>query len=567
MLDFIIKDGLIVDGSGTKPFKADIGIKGKFIKVIKEYDGRKGRRRGKDGIEEEAREIINAKGLVVCPGFIDIHTHSDFPILLNPQAENRIYQGITTDVIGNCGTSAFPMNSPWTERLEEMMRITYKSSLDWSDMKSYIKLLRERKPSINIVPLIGHHNIRGSVVGFENREATAKELSMMKDLLEENLANGAFGMSTGLIYAPSMFATTDELIKLASVIKKYNGVYASHIRGESNTVVSAVKEAIEIAKKTKVSVEISHHKVTGRKNFGKVNITLAMIREARLEGYNVNCDVYPYNFSKSNSRIILPPWANEGTMSEIIKRLRNEKIRKKIKEEVNSVDSSWDNPVESAGWKNIIISRVNWARNKKYEGLSIFKAARIERKTPAEFIMDLIINEGFFQDIIMKEMRERDVINVIKAPFSMIGSDGMVFVPNIDSDRVHPRYFGTFPRVLYKYVKLLKVLRLEEAIKKMTSMPAEKLGLEKRGLLRQGYYADITIINYKKIKDLATIMKPTRKPRGIEYVFVNGELVLQKGEITRSRPGEVLLKKRTREKREKEKDKEKGKEKDKRKEK
>ncbi len=532
MLDFLIKDGFVVDGSGAPMFKADVGIlKGKIVRVEK-------------NIQEEAKNLIEANNLIVSPGFIDIHTHDDYSILVNPYAENKIMQGVTTDVMGNCGKSPFPVKGAYVERLRKRVELRMGYVLEWNDFSSYIKVVASKKPAINLVPLTGHNGLRAGVIGYDDRKPTSRELSEMKELLEKTLEKGSFGMSTGLIYPPGLFSTIQELIELSKVIKKYNGIYASHIRGEANTLISAVREAIQIGEETGVSVEISHHKACGVKNFGNIKITISMIETARRKGMDINFDVYPYTASWTNSGTILPPWALDGGMIRTLQRLRDDSLREKMKEDIEKRDCDWENPVENATWKGIVLLKVNRARNRVFEGKTIFRAARMLRKEPADFLFDLIINEGYFQDILVHEISEEDVITVLKHPLSMVGSDSPIFVSYERSGRPHPRFFGTFPRIIHRYVKKMRVLKLEEAVKKMTSMPAQKLGLKSKGLIKEGYDADITIFDFRRIRDKATFSRPMSYPIGIKYVMVNGVLVVDDGEPTRARPGRVILKKR-----------------------
>jgi len=469
MYSIIIKGGKIVDGTGNPWFYGDIGIKnGKISKI-----GR---------LHSEAEKVIDAEGCIISPGFIDMHSHSDLTPLINPLNDRLREQILETS----------PMLKEADARLE------------WSSTAEYMEVIERNGVSLNLAPLVGHGTLRAFVMGYEKRRPTSMELEQMKRLLAESLEQGAFGMSTGLIYPPSCYAETEEIIELCKVVAKYGGIYSSHIRGEEHQLLDSVKEAIEIGEKAKVPVEISHHKAAGRENWGKVKETLRMIEEARGLGVEVTCDVYPYTAGSFGLDSILPPYAHEGGVKKMLEKLKDSESRRKLR-----------NDTELAGQKSV---------------------------DPFDFVFDLIIEEKSSTSVVLFSMSEDDMRRVLKSPFSMIGSDSSARAAYgiLAAGKPHPRAYGTFPRVLGKYVREEKVLTLQDAIRKMTSFPAQKLGLKDRGLIKEGMWADITIFNPRKITDKATFTAPHQYPEGIKYVIINGKIVMEEGEHTKEKPGKVL---------------------------
>ncbi len=533
MFDILIKNGFIIDGSGNPWFKADIAIEeGKICKI------------GRISISE-ADEIIDASGLIVAPGFIDMHSHSDFFLLINPRSESKIRQGITTEVIGNCGFSIAPLKPDKIEIMKkEIGVLADEVTWDWSTFKEYINKLTRQGSSVNVAPLVGHGTLRLNVMEYENRDPTKDELDEMKALLAESLEAGAFGMSTGLIYAPGSYAKTEEIIELARVASEYGGIYTSHIRNESDKLLEAVKEAIKIGKNANIPVEISHMKSAGKQNWGKVKEALRLLKLAREESIEVTCDFYPYTAGSTGLAACLPPWVHEGGIEEMLKKLQDPALREKIKKDIEEGIEGWENLAKSAGWDRIVISYCE--RNKEYEGLSISEIAKIRGTNPFDAMFDLLIEEEAVVGIILHMMSEDDMKYVMKHPLSMVGTDGEGYAPYgpLARGKPHPRNYGTFPRILGKYVKEEKVLTLQDAIRKMTSMPAQKLGLLDRGLIREGFWADIVIFDPLKISDKATFSNPHQYPTGIEYVIVNGVKVIEKGKHTGELPGKVLSPKR-----------------------
>jgi len=529
---FLIKKAMIVDGSGKKAFRGSIRVEGERIVDVVEGT-----------LNAHADMVINATGLVASPGFIDMHSHSDFELLVNPLAESKVRQGVTTEVIGNCGGSAAPLNDLLKEDILKTMPLLEEASLEltWSTMSEYMNLMQRKGLALNVAPLVGNSNIRVFSLGFENRSPTENELEEMKKILARVMEDGAFGMSTGLIYPPSCYADTDELVELAKVVAQFGGIYTTHIRGEGYTLVNAVKEAIEIGERASVPVEISHHKASGKTNWGKVKKTLLMMEEARERGVDVTCDVYPYTAGWTRLDALLPPTAYEGGVEKLIERLRNPETRGEIKEEMmRTSEEAGPDLLGAPEWDIIMISYCKG--HPDLEGKTIEDIAKEKGVDPFEFVFDLLIEEKASVSIVLFTMCEEDMRYVLSHRLSMVGSDSSALAPYgvLGKGKPHPRTYGTFPRILGRYVREEGILTLEKAIRKMTSLPAQKLDLKDRGLIREGMWADIVIMNPKRAIDQATYQEPHQYPKGIEYVLVNGKLVIEHGEHTKALPGRVL---------------------------
>ena len=529
---FLIKQVMIVDGTGRKAFHGSIRVEGeKIVDVVKGTSNAR------------ADMVIDAMGLVASPGFIDMHSHSDFELLVNPLAESKVRQGVTTEVIGNCGGSAAPLNDLLKEDILKTMPMLEEAELEltWSTMSEYVNLLQRKAVALNVAPLVGNSNIRVFPLGFENRSPTQYELEEMKNILAQAMEDGAFGMSTGLIYPPSCYANTDELVELAKVVTQFGGIYTSHIRGEEITLINAVKEAIEIGERAGVPVEISHHKASGKANWGKVRHTLLMMEEARKQGVDVTCDVYPYTAGWTGLDALLPPTAYEGGVEKLIKRLRNPETREKIKEEMMRTREEGELDLLGApDWGIIMISYCKG--HPDLEGKTIEDIAKEKDVDPFEFVFDLLVEEKASVSIVEFTMCEEDMRHVLSHRLSMVGSDSSALAPYgvLGKGKPHPRTYGTFPRILGRYVRKERILTLENAIRKMTSLPAQKLKLKDRGLIREGMWADLVIMDPKRVIDQAIYQKPHQYPKGIEYVLVNGKLVIEHGEHTNALPGRVL---------------------------
>lgn len=537
MLDLIIKNGEIIDGSGQKGYKADIGIKNSKIAVIAE------------DIKEEAIKTIDASGYKVSPGFIDIHGHSDFTLYSNSKGESKIRQGITTEVVGNCGFTAAPVTKEHHSDLMSYLANTAvlsegeKNKWKWSSQAEFIhEEIAKKGISYNIVPLVGQGTIKVSVMGFEKRKPTPQEMGKMIKLLQNELDQGLFGLSTGLEYEPGSYTSKEELVQLCKLVKEYDGIYSTHMRNEGKYLLECVAESIEVSKTSGVSLLISHLKASYRSNWGKIKNALQMIDEARESGVDVDFDVYPYQAFGSGLIDLIPPWAKAKGAGHMVELLKNEEIRQKVIKDMQKEHDNWENPLIGSNWEDIQIALLKTDKNRKYEGKNLAQIAEDMSLSPYEAVIRLLIEEQGGIKSIYFAMCEDDLVMLMKHPRALICTDGRAVAPygKLGRGSVHPRYYGTYPRILGRYVREKNVLRLEEAIKKFTFLPAKKLKLKNRGLLKEGYYADITIFDMEKVIDTATFDDPHQYPKGIEYVIVNGRVVINKGEHTGILPGKVL---------------------------
>ncbi len=517
--DILIKNGRIIDGSGNPWYNADIGIIEDKIDTIDDIDGR-------------AEKIIDANRMVVAPGFIDIHSHSDIPILVDYHAHSKIRQGVTTEVIGNCGNSAAPMNEFVKEYRDRFARSRVPDDFqyDWETMVDYIEKVEMQGTSLNIAPMVGHGTIRMNVVGYENRSPTDSEMQEMKNLIKQSIKEGAWGMSTGLIYPPSVYAETEEIVELTKTVAEQGGIYFSHIRGEGETLLDAVIEACEIGLQSNTPVQIAHFKSSGKNNWGKIKIAHEILERYREKGVDVTFDQYPYIASSTNLTALFPHWTQEGGAEKLLERLKDHETRARIREELRL----------NYGWDNILVTSAK--NNPEYDGKNLKEIGEVMGKDPFNAVCDLLIMEDAQVPSVMFGMNEDDVEWAMKSSIGMIGSDGSAISPEgiLGKGNPHPRLYGTFPRVLGYYVREKNVISLQEAVRKMTSAPSLRMGFKDRGFLREGLKADITIFDPQEIKDNATFIDPHQYPRGIGYVIVNGIVVIEKGNHKGNKPGKVL---------------------------
>jgi N-acyl-D-amino-acid deacylase len=541
-IDILIRGGSIIDGSGSDPYEADIGISGDRIAFIERSAGT--RIQGRSG-------TIDAKGLMVAPGFIDTHSHSEFTLLADPRAEGKIWQGITTEIDGNCGLSAAPLSGEAAKQREGDLR-EFGIRDRWSSFEGYFGLLNRTGISINFVTLAGHGNIRACVSGYENRKLTAPELGKMHFLLAQAMEEGAIGLSTGLIYPPGVYSDTEELIDLCKHLARphvkarvtesaddkalRSGIYTSHMRSEGDNLIESVAEILMIAKDAGVNVHISHIKTSGEKNWNKIDRALQMIEAARTEGAGVTCDRYPYTASSTDLDTVLPSWTYEGGAGEEIRRLKNDSDRKRIKKEVLS-----EHP-ETRYWESVYVSAVSSEKNRWTEGKSIASIARQENSHPVDMVFRILIEEKLRVGAIFSSMIESNLIRFLKRPYVMIGTDSSARSSDGPTcmGKPHPRGFGSFPRFLGRYVRDGSLMGPGEAIHKITMLPADTFGIDGRGHLKKGAFADIVVFDYEKIMDNATFDEPFLKPEGIHHVIVNGVAAVLDGKSTGVRAGRVL---------------------------
>lgn len=496
--DILIKNGKIINGTGNNWFYGDVAVRdGKILAVGKLNN-------------YSATKTVDAKGLIVAPGFIDVHGHIESGVMETPTANNYILDGVTTVVTGNCGSSA-------------------------ADLAKFFQRVDSVKPSINVAALIGHNTVRQAILNRENRAPTAEEQQKMEALVEKAMYDGAVGMSTGLIYIPGAFAKTEEVVGLAKRASSLQGIYASHIRNEENQAIEAINEAIEVGKQANIPVQISHFKIGGKKNWGKSNITLGLVEQARRDGWDVTIDLYPYTASSTNLGVRMPEWAFAGGNDSLLARLHNADTRKKIKKEMLE-------QLYSYKFKNYSYAVVaGYPADSSYNGKSISEinllmGRKAKATEEAETIMDMIEKGG--AQMVYHSMNETDVKYIMQYPFCMVGADAGIPVPG--KGMPHPRGYGTNARILGKYVREDKVISLEEAIRRMTSLAAQKFQLKDRGILQEGYAADIVVFDEKVISDKATFEQPHQYSVGFQYVFVNGVLEVEEGKHTGGRGGKPL---------------------------
>lgn len=529
MHDIIIRNGTVIDGTGAPRRKMDLAVDGTRIAGVYEPSEAKG------------SMTVEAGGMIVCPGFVDIHTHSDIYLLSCPLAESKVRQGVTTELVGNCGGSAAPLVGPARKVAEAFAKKLW-VDVTWSTFDEYLLRLADVRPSVNVASLVGADTLRHGVIGADDRPPSSDELARMNKMLAESMTEGAFGLSSGLIYAPGCFASTEELISLATNVASFGGMYASHIRGEGRTLVEAVSEAIRIGKESGCRVQVSHHKAVGPRNWGLVEKTLTLMDQARKEGVDVAFDVYPYTASATYLDTILPPWVREGGSEVEMERLKDPEVRERVKKEFLDRDTPWENTVAEDGWDIISVIGFENPSNKRFENRSVQSVADELGKDPADVALDLLLDEKLGVGAIFHEISEDDVKTVISHPSSIVGSDGESEAPYgpTGSSPTHPRSYGTFPRAIRRYSIEMELFTLEEAICKMTSRPAARIGLEDRGVLAEGMFADIVVFDPEEIRDVATFEDSHRYAEGIVHVLVNGLLTIQDGQHTKERAGQVL---------------------------
>ncbi|RLI10540.1 aminoacylase [Candidatus Bathyarchaeota archaeon] len=536
--DLIVRGGRIVDGAGNPWYRGDVAVADGRIAAV----GRLA--------DAGADRVIDAEGLVVAPGFVDAHSHADGGVIVYPEMESTLVQGITTVVVGQCGGSPAPINPEMRELLEERyakhMPPGIEFKITWTTFDEYLRRVEEVGVGANIAHHVGHSTVRVAAMGFDARQPTEDELEEMRRLVAEAMEAGAYGLSTGLIYPPGMFATTDEIVELAKVVARYGGVYDSHIRGEGATLLKAVAEAIEIGERAGLPVQISHHKAAGKSAWGKSVETLRMMEEARRRGVDVTFDQYPYRAGSTSLVTLLPPWAHDGGVEKLLERLGNEADRERMRRDIETGLPGWENFAGALGWENIMVSYVRSEANKAAEGKNLVEIKEM-RGDPDEFtaLYRLLLEEEGAAGMVIFAMQEEDVRRIMRHHLQMVGTDASSVASTgpFALGKPHPRHFGTYPRVLGRYVREYGVLRLEEAVRKMTSFPAQRFGILDRGLIRPGMWADITIFDPETVIDNATYQNPHQLPGGIPYVIVNGVVAVERGRCTGALAGKVLRKK------------------------
>ncbi len=525
--DLIIRGGTVVDGMGSEPYVADVGVRGERIAVIGDLR------------EANAPCVIEAAGLCVAPGFIDIHTHSDISLLYNPQQTSALVQGVTTQVVGNCGIAMGLITDEPIFAYERRWLAPYGIRVTWEGrLRRFHERVLEQGVATNIVPQVAHGTLRKRVMGMERRAPTQGELDAMRALMEQAIEDGVWGFSTGLEYAPGSYASTEEIIELAKVAARHGLFYSTHLRDEGDHLIEAVQEALRIGEEAGIPVQLSHHKADGERNWGAVHTTLQMVDEARAKGLDVMLDQYPYDaYLTSLVTGILPDWATEGGPDMVLHRLTHAPHRERIRAEILAKHPDWDAPDH---WRRVVIGTAR--NNRDLQGKSIAQIAQERGCHPLDCVLYILIEEHTFVSAARFTMSEQDVQTVLRYPLTMIGSDAIATAPQgkMSVDRVHPRTYGTFPRVLGRYVRELRLLSLSEALHKMTGLPAQRLGLHDRGRLVEGAIADITVFHPAMIQDRATYEEPHQIPGGVEHVLVAGKVALERGVPTGVLAGRVL---------------------------
>ncbi len=536
-MDLIIKNGKILNGTGNPWFKGDIGIEKEKISKI-----------GKLNVKD-AEKVIDAKGLVVCPGFIDIHSHADGTNFINPKQESTIRQGITTHIAGNCGYGLAPINPDRKVQIEKYLGDIVPTSdtfkIDWITFNEYLNKIEEVGIASNMALLLGHGTLRITVMGNEVRAPNEKELEKMKNHVIEAMESGAIGLSTGLFYPPGIFAKIDEIIELCKIVAQYNGYYFSHIRSYGPKLMKSIRETIKIGKKANIPIQISHISIFGKPFWGSSKDLLQFLDKKRTEGLEVNTDMHPYDSVMTDMQMLLPPWVFEGGKMKTLERLKDPETREKIKHDQIHGYDGWDEwfPIDVVGWENILPVILKSEKYKGVEGKNLKEIAELDEKDLYNATYDLLIEEKVDAAMIITHLRgEEDIINFIKSPLVAFETDAAPTVPygELSQGNTHPRGYGTYPKFLGEFVREKKVISLEEAIRKSTSLPAQMSGILDRGMIYPDFWADIVIFNPDTIIDTATYANPHQYPIGIEYVIVNGKIVVQGGEHAGILPGKVL---------------------------
>jgi N-acyl-D-amino-acid deacylase len=525
--DLVIRGGMLVDGTGAPAFRADVGLVGDTIAALGEIAAEQGRR------------VIDATGLYVAPGFIDIHTHSDPDVLAYPGADSRVRQGVTTELAGNCGSSAAPLVGVGVaERREEWHRDGIEA--DWTDVASYLGRVERAGLSANHAILAGHGTLRSNAVGDVDRPLSADESRAMGRALEEALDQGAFGLSTGLEYVPGRYTPASEIVDLARLVARRGGLYASHIRNEEARLLEAEAEAIEVGRRAGVRVEISHLKAAGDSNWAKQGPALDLLESARRDGVAVMADAYPYTAYSTTLTTFMEGWAREGGSEAMLGRFRDRDARARIRREVEAQVR-----VDPGRWERVVVSRVRTERNRAAAvGRSLVEIGAAWGLDPVDAYLRLLEEEETAVSFVGHGMSSENVERVLRHALVMVGSDGSSMAPVGEAarSRPHPRSYGTFPRVVGYYVRERRLFDLETAVRKMTSLPADQIGLADRGRVARGKRADLVVFDAATVLDTATFDDPHRYPEGILQVLVNGVAVVEKGAHTGARPGRALRK-------------------------
>lgn len=529
-MKILIKNGLIVDGNRTEPYKADLLIENDRVSKIGEFE------------DSCADQVIDANGRAVCPGFIDTHSHSDLQILVNPYNEIKIRQGITTEVLGQDGISMAPLPkeyiSPWRKNLAGLDGESDEIDWEYETTDNYLKMMEENGVGLNESYLVPHGNIRMEAMGLDARPATEEEIQKMCDITRREMQAGSFGLSSGLIYIPCAYSHTNEIIEMCKVVKEFDGVFVVHQRSEADTVVDSMKEIIEIGEKSGVKIHFSHFKVCGKNNWQYINEMNNLIEEAKSRGITVSFDQYPYAAGSTMLGVVLPPWAHAGGTDKLMERLSDFEQRAQMTKDIEQGIHGWDNFIDFAGFDQIFVTSVKTERNKDAVGKSLIELAEMRNTDPYNATYDLLLQEENAVGMVDFYGLEEHVIGFLLREEQNVCTDGLL------SGKPHPRAFGSFPRILGRYVREKKILSLQDAIYKMTKKAAEAISIPERGQLKEGYFADIVIVDMDKVSDVGDYVDPIHYPVGIDYVIINGNIVIEEGEYHKVKAGKVIRNKK-----------------------
>ena len=525
MNSYLFKNAMVVDGTGNQAFAADVAIAGDRITSVGPGAAR-------------AETVIDASGMVLAPGFIDIHSHTDATIFENPAAESKLLQGVTLEVTGNCGLGCFPVSEGRRELLLGFLKMhdfrLPAEGLAWTDMQTFAEVLERMGIGLNLVPLVAHGPLRMAVMGSDDRLPAADELQAMKALLSGQLSQGAWGLSTGLIYPPGSYAATAELIELAAVVAKHGAVYASHIRGEASTLLDAIDEAIRIGRATGARVQVSHLKALGLANWGKGREALERLAEARRSGVDIAADQYPYAASQTALSVLIPAWAHAGGVAVMLGRLGDGQANAQLITDIRAAIA------ERGGPERIRISGTGSERNRALCGRTLAQIASMWEVPPEDAVVRLVAEETAAVSAVFFSLSEDDLAAIMESDRVAVGSDGAALAGAGEGSATHPRAYGTFPRVLGHFVREKRMLPLATAVYKMTGLPAERLGLRDRGRIAAGCAADLVLFDPGTVGDTATFERPRSFPAGIRMVMVNGRIAAQDGRATTERAGRIL---------------------------
>ncbi|MEO5357782.1 MAG: D-aminoacylase [Nitrospirae bacterium YQR-1] len=519
---FVIKNAVVYDGTGAAAVKASVGVENGKITFIS------------DSFTDNGVSTIEAENLVLTPGFIDVHSHSDFSIFHCPEAQSKLLQGVTTEVNGNCGFSATPILNDAKKQLEKEF-VSNGIEKRWETKAQYDIALSGITRGLNLATLTGHGNIRASVMGYENRQPQDHDLNLMALSLKEQVAFGSRGMSTGLIYLPGAFSENREIIEIIKRSGLKDIVYTSHMRSEGDRVVESIEETLEVGRRTGIKIHISHLKTAGKRNWHKIREVVSTVRKANSAGLKVTCDRYPYSASQTSLDAVLSPWIYEGGDEAELKRLKNRQHIERLRDDLSPQIS------DVSYWDSVMVSSVKSEKNKYMEGKTIGELSRSKQEQPLDFTIALLIEEQLKVDAIYFSLSEDNLREILKLPNCMVGSDSSL--KSLDSTgggKPHPRGFGSFPRYIKKYVLDEALMPLEDGIRKMTLLPARTFNLPGRGIIKEGAYADLVVFSLEEIQDGATYESPHTPPSGIAYVFVNGEMAVKDGVFTGKRAGMIL---------------------------